>query len=238
VHPAIAELPSAVGTLGLHVDRDRLLLFDRYLRAILAWQGRINLLGTSDPNQIVVLHFVDSLAALAVCDFPVGSSVVDVGSGAGLPGIPLKIIRPDLKVTLVESSRRRAGFLEHVRSVLGLIGMDVLWARAEELGASPKGRETFDRSVERAAARFRPAAEMCLPLIKVGGASVFLKGPGVEEELVRAGELIDALGGRIVRSEVHSLPVMGRRRAAIVIHKVRSTPAKFPRRPPNIGTQP
>jgi len=238
VHPAIAELPSAAGTFGLHIDHDRLPLFDRYLRAILAWQGRINLLGTRDPTQIVVLHFVDSLAALAVCDFPVGSALVDVGSGAGLPGIPLKIIRPDLKVTLVESSRRRAGFLEHLRSVLGLMDVDVLWARAEELAASPKRRETFDRSVERAAARFTPAAEMCLPLIKVGGASVFLKGPGVEEELVRAGDLIAALGGRIVRSEVRSLPLMGRRRAAIVIQKVRSTPAKFPRRPPNIGTKP
>lgn len=234
----LGQVRAAASALGLHVTDLALEQFDRYLREITDWRRRFNLTAARDAAQITGLHFVDSLLALSACEFPEGCSVADVGSGAGFPGIPLKIVRPDLKLTLVESSRRRVAFLEHVRSVLGLDDMEIEWVRAEEFGHRPDRREAHDRSVERATARLAVAVELCLPLVRHGGAAVLLKGPRVVNELGPALPLVAALGGRVVGSDIRPLPGTDRRRAVIVVGKIAPSAPRFPRSVSHLGRQP
>ncbi len=238
MNPALAQLEAASADIGLQISPGAIQQFDRYIREVLAWGARIGLTAAQTASQIVGLHFVDSLLALAVGEFPHGSRLVDVGSGAGFPGVPIKIVRPDLGLTLVDASRRCVGFLEHLGAVLDLEGIETVWARAETLGRRPAIRETFARSVERATARLGIAAELCLPLLEIGGAAVFLKGPNVQGELHAAGPLIEALGGRIEAFQVRALPTTDRRRAVVVIRKTLPTPHDFPRWGPRLGRRP
>lgn len=226
---ALGRLLAVSAELVVPLDGPALMRFERYLSEILHWRRRFNLTPTGDPAQIVSLHFADALLALSVGDFPKDCRVVDVGSGAGLPGIPMKIARPDLRMTLVEASRRRIGFLEHLRAVLTLEDIEIEWTRAEDFGQRNDRREVYDRSVERAAARIAVAMELCLPLVRVGGAAVFLKGPRVLEELDRTRSLLTSLGGRIICDEVRALPTTDRERAVIVVGKVAHTPLPYPR---------
>lgn len=216
-------------TLDMRLTPQALGQLDRYLHEIVRWRVRLNLTAARDHRQIVGLEFADALLALVECDFAAGCRVVDVGTGAGLPGIPLRIVRPDLKLTLVEASRRRVAFLEHARSALGLDDVAIEWTRAEEFCHRPDRRETFDRSVERAMARLAVVAELCLPLVRTGGAAVFLKGVRAVHEMGRAEPLITALGGQIVRSAVRTLAATGKERAIIVVCKVSPTPSRYPR---------
>lgn len=235
---ALEQLEAAAAGAGLRLTEHALALFDRYLREILAWRTRVNLIPAADAAQIVGLHLIDALTALSACDFPRGCRVVDVGSGAGLPGLPLKILRPDLRVTLIEASRRRVGFLEHARSVLDLTDVEIEWTRAEEFGRRPDRREAYDRSVERATARLAVAAELCLPLVRLGGTAVFLKGSRVVAEVDRLRALIETLGGRVVRTDTRALPRVAQERAAVVIGKAGRTPSKFPRNAAHQGLPP
>jgi 16S rRNA (guanine527-N7)-methyltransferase len=225
---------------GIGVDLGPLALerFERYLEEILAWKERLNLTGARGANEIVRLHFLDSLLALTVHDIRPGSRVVDVGSGAGFPGVPLKIARPDIVLTLVESSRRRVAFLEHLRTVLEMPDLDVAWARAEALARNPEYRESFGCALERAVAAVGLAAELCLPLVAVGGAAVLLKGPSAAPEVEAASLLIAALGGSTGKCERMSLPGTDRRRVAVVLHKKANTPLQFPRPRRRMGGPP
>lgn len=234
----LAQLHAAASGLGVPLDERALARFDRYLGEILHWRRRINLTSASDAAQVISLHFVDALLALSVCDFPERCRVADVGSGAGLPGIPIKIARPHLHLTLIEASRRRVAFLEHVRVATGLDDLEIEWARAEEFGRREERREEYDRSVERATARLSVAAELCLPLVRPGGAAVFLKGPRVLGELEKARPLIAAVGGEIAHSEVRTLPTADRQRAIVVINKVARTPSGYPRSAGRLGRPP
>ncbi|HET8679314.1 MAG TPA: 16S rRNA (guanine(527)-N(7))-methyltransferase RsmG [bacterium] len=212
--------------------------FEQYFIEVLHWRRRINLIPTGDAVQIVNLHCIDALLALSAGEFPKGCRVVDVGSGAGFPGIPLKIARPDLRITLVEASRRRVGFLEHIRPILALEDIEIEWIRAEDFGRRDDQREAYDRSVERAAAPIAVAVELCLPLVRVGGAAVFLKGPRALHELDRTRPLMVSLGGRVIRDEVRALPTMDRERAVIVVDKVAPTPLPYPRSSSRLGRPP
>lgn len=215
--------------LGLNLTPEALDQFDRYLAEILRWRTRVNLVAASDPLEIVTRHFVDSLLPLAVWEPPEGARLVDVGAGAGFPGMPLKIVRPDLAVVLVEAGRRRVAFLEHLSGVLGLDDVRIVWARAESLARTSGFRDGFDVASERATAPLASSAELCLPLVRVGGVAVLLKGPAAIGALRQADVLLTQLGARIERIDERDLPGSGARRVTLILRKERSTPDTFPR---------
>lgn len=235
MNPALSELESGAAALGLRVSPEALVAFDHYLDELLAWRSRLNLTAASSPQDLVRLHFLDSLLVLAAAALPVACRVADVGSGAGFPGLPLKITRPDLRVTLIEASRRRVAFLEHVREALDLSDLAVVWARAEELAHRPAHREAFQAVVTRAAAAIGASAELCLPLVEVGGVAVLLRGPRASGEARAVWGLVEALGGTIEVCQVIVLPGTDRKRAALVVRKTRPSPLAFPRQGRSLG---
>ncbi len=232
---ARAQLEAGASAMGLRVPAAAIDRFERYLRELLTWRRRLNLIAATDGTSIVGLHFLDSLLPLAVWSVPTECRVVDVGSGAGFPGIPMKIVRPDLRLTLVETSRRRVAFLEHVQGALDLHNVEILWDRAEAIARSPEHREAYGLAVERAAARFDVALELCLPFVEIGGAAILLKGPRAKEEVGGARPLVTRLGGTVEACEIWPLPTTDRRRVAVVVRKTRPTPTLFPRRTARLG---
>ncbi|HET8679905.1 MAG TPA: 16S rRNA (guanine(527)-N(7))-methyltransferase RsmG [bacterium] len=234
----LGPLRAASAELNVPLDDAALARFERYLDEVLHWRRRLNIIPTGDAVQIVNLYSIDALLALWAADFPQGCRAVDVGSGAGFPGIPMKIARPDLRITLLEASRRRVGFLEHVCAVLTLDDVEIEWVRAEDFGRRSDRRETYDRSVERAAARIAAALELCLPLVRVGGAAVFLKGPRAHGEVARTHPLITGLGGQVISNEISALPTTDNERAVIIVGKVAPTPPLYPRTAGRLGRPP
>lgn len=170
--------------------------------------------------------------------FPDRCDVVDVGSGAGFPGVPIKIARPDLHVTLIEASRRRVAFLEHVRNILVLDNLRVEWGRAEVLARQRGFREAFTITVERAVARLAVSVELCLPLLRVDGQAVLLKGPAVLGELRVAEPLIGVLGGSVENVTRRVLPDGEHESVVVVLRKRTPTPVGFPRAAKRLGRPP
>jgi 16S rRNA (guanine527-N7)-methyltransferase len=234
VNPAIGRLERGADALGVRLDPTALDRFARYLAALVRWRSRLNLVGARDEDELVDRHLLDSLLPLAVVELPPAAAVVDVGSGAGLPGVPLKIARPDLRVTLLEASRRRVAFLEHLRDAVGLPDLAVCWGRAEVLAKHPDHRERYDCSVERATAKAAAAFELCAPLVAVGGRCVLLKRPTAMEELPSATGLVEGLGlADIVTINVLSVTVG--QTLVIVAPKVARTLPVYPRRASRLG---
>jgi 16S rRNA (guanine527-N7)-methyltransferase len=203
--------------------------FAIYLDELRAWNERINLTAITDPDEIVTRHFLDSLrCALSWGEAP--TSLIDIGAGAGFPGLPLKILRPALQLTLVESIAKKAAFLRHIANVLELSDVTVLVERAEVVGQNPAQRERYDVVIARAVAELRVLAEYCLPLCCVGGRFLAPKGAQIEAELAAAGPAIARLGGRVAAVEPVQLPGV-EPRSLIVIEKIANTPPQYPRAP-------
>lgn len=182
----------------------------------------------TDPFQAARLHIADSLLVLRA-DIPLGASLIDIGSGAGLPGIPLAIVRPDLRVTLLESEKRKAAFLEVAAGELAL-EVGVVPRRAEEFAHDPGGRERYDVAAARAVAPLAPLLELTLPFVRVGGNAVLLKGPGVQREMLSSDRAREVLGGgRTV--QIRGVLAGGEDRRIVVVSKTRPTPSEYPRRP-------
>lgn len=200
---------------------------DLYARFLVEWNEKMNLTAITDPEGIVVKHFVDSLLLIRALDIPENARMVDVGSGAGFPSLPVALYRRDLDVTLLDSLNKRVVFLEELAKALG-IPAKAVHSRAEEAGQSPAFREKFDLATARAVAHLRELSEYCLPLVKVGGCFAALKGGDVEGELEEACYAISQMGGRMERAEKFSLGEEGRR-TILIFRKVRPTPAKYPR---------
>jgi 16S rRNA (guanine527-N7)-methyltransferase len=225
-----SALTAEAGQIGVSLSTAQVATLLHYRRLIEQWTSRAGLTALRDPRHVVRLHFVDSLLCLGVAAFPSGGSVIDVGSGAGLPGIPLMIARPDLRVTLLEPAARKAAFLELAAAQLGL-SCEVVAARAESAGRDIRFRERFDVAVARAVAPLLRLVELTLPFARIGGSVVLLKGPSVLTEIQSAEAIIAELGGGAPRA-VESRLAGGERRAAIVIVKGTATPEQFPRRAP------
>jgi len=204
-------------------------LFDLYLNELVEWNKKFNLTAITEPEAIKEKHFADSLLLLEHLPLT-NESVVDVGAGAGFPGIPLKIARPGLKLTLLEATKKKVGFLDHLIKTLGLAGAEAVWARAEDYAGTH--RESFDLAVARAVADLRVLAELCLPLVKVGGAFAAWKEVAIEPEVESAQKAVALLGGEI------SAVIKHPRRSLLIIKKVRPTPPQYPRRPGVAKKQP
>lgn len=188
----------------------------------------MNLTAITDTEQIYIKHFIDSLTPLILPVFREGARVADVGSGAGFPGIPMKTARPDLEITMLDALNKRVEFLKDTVGRLGLEGVECVHARAEEFAALPERREKYDAAISRAVADLPALCELCLPLVRVGGHFVAMKGPEPDEEIKRAQRAIDTLGGRLAEVVPAALPD-GSGRALVVIEKIRPTGGKYPR---------
>lgn len=227
---ARARLASGTSSFGLSLSDDQLDQFDAFTALLLDWNTRLNLTRITEPGEIAVKHYVDSLALLRFVEIPRGWALIDVGTGAGFPGIPLKIARSDLKVTLLDSVKKRLGFLEKATSELGLSDIEILHGRAEDVGRDRSHRDNYDFSVARAVAKVSVLAELCLPFCRVGGLFAAYKGPDARAEVDEAARAIRILGGRLDALHEYELPDGGFRRSLAVISKVKATPAGYPRK--------
>lgn len=199
-------------------------LFETYYQNLISWNERFNLTAITDKKDVVVKHFLDSV--LAENYFPYGASVADVGSGAGFPAIPLKIVRNDLEITMLEALNKRVNFLLDTLAVLDLKGR-ALHLRAEDAAAGAM-RESFDVATARAVTNTKLLAQYLLPLVKVGGRAVLYKGADVADELKEAEGAIKTLGGIV--SRVDRIDLFGMGRSIVVIDKIFSTPKAYPKK--------
>lgn len=224
-----AEILAARGAEAqLSFTEEQLAHFTRYYELLVETNKVMNLTAITEPEEVAVKHMVDSL--LAYEDGMQGKTLVDVGTGAGFPGVPLKIYCPSLRVTLVDSLGKRLRFLEQVIDELGLKGIRCEHLRAEDAGRSKKHREQYDYVTARAVARLSVLSEYCLPLAKKGGQFIALKGSRFAEEIEEGEAAVKILGGKIISAEPVKLPGLDDGRAIIKIAKIKATPAQYPRK--------
>jgi 16S rRNA (guanine527-N7)-methyltransferase len=231
-------LKSEAARFGINLTDQQLGQFDRYQALLLDWNERLNLTAITDPVGIRLRHFLDSLTCATVTGDLNGLSLIDVGTGAGFPGLPLKILYPAVSLVLVESVQKKTTFLEAVVSELGLTDVRVIAERAETLGRQEAHREQYDWAVARAVAAMPVLAEYLLPLCKVGGHLRAQKGVGAPEETEQGGAAIEALGGGIASLSAVSLPAVEQVHYLVVVPKVRPTPESYPRRVGMPGKRP
>lgn len=216
---------------GLILTPDQVEAFELYYRQLVFWNERANLTAITDYEEVQIRHFLDSLSCLQVLtDLAPEARCIDIGAGAGFPGLPLKIIRPQLRLTLLESTGKKVRFLEHTASKLGLQGVELIKGRAEELGRRPDRRESYDVALARAVAQLPVLLEYALPLLKLGGVFVAQKGMEIEDEVEDARSAMEILGGRIKEVKAVQLPGIEGPRHLVVVEKVAHTPQKYPRR--------
>lgn len=216
--------------LNIALPEAALPAFERYAELLVEWSRRFNLTAIRDREGIRTRHFLDSLSCLAVMPEPSGR-IVDVGAGAGFPGLVLKIARPAIRLTLVESVSKKAAFCRRVVEELGLEGVEVLAERAEDLGRDPAHREQYDWAVARALAAMPVLAEYLLPLLRVGGRMLAMKGEGGLAEGGDAGPAFETLGGQLTAHQSFELPGAGEKHLLLVVEKTSPTPERYPRRP-------
>jgi 16S rRNA (guanine527-N7)-methyltransferase len=232
--------------LGLRLSAEHLATFQRYYEELVEWNQRFNLTTVTGYDEVQLRHFLDSLSCLLAlpgwsqevtgCQLPIVRrpqpwQCIDVGAGAGFPGLPLRIVCPELRLTLLEATRKKAEFLLHVVDDLGLQGVEVVWDRAETIGQNPHYRERYDIVLARAVAELPVLSEYCLPFCRIGGRFVAQKGLEAEREIDGATAAIERLGGAV--REVREVALLGQRerRVLVVVDKVAPTPPEFPRRP-------
>lgn len=202
--------------------------FQKYFELLAEWNEKMNLTAITDESGVALKHFADSLSLLNFVDIPQNSSLADVGTGAGFPGVVLKIARPNIKLTLIDSLNKRLVFLGEVCAQLG-IEAELIHSRAEDGARDEKLRESFDFVASRAVARMNVLSEYCLPYVKVGGAFCAMKGAQANEEFKESLNAINTLGGKLENKYFFELPENGGERAIAVVRKVKNTPQKYPR---------
>lgn len=204
--------------------------FTRYYELLIEWNQHINLTAITDYDEVMMKHFRDSLCISDAIDVKTVSNLIDIGTGAGFPGIPIKILYPDIEVTLLDSLQKRVNFLNVVIEELGLSGITAVHGRAEDIARDVAYREKYDLCVSRAVANLTSLCELCIPFVKVGGNFVSYKAEKAEEELSVAGYAIEELGGGNVKSVPSILPGTDYSRKLIVIEKISATADKYPRK--------
>jgi len=224
------NLSAGAAELGIEISEKGLQQFEKYFLLIVQTNKKINLTAIVEERDVAVKHFIDALTCLMAAPFGQAMSVLDVGSGAGLPGIPIKICRPDLRVTLADALDKRVNFLKEAIKELDLEQIEAFHTRIEDLGRNKDHREKYDRVLARAVANLGVLAEYCLPPLKEDGLFIAMKGPQPEEEIKRAEKAIAVLGGTVEKTAALRLPLTGEERSLIVIRKVKSSPVKYPRR--------
>ena len=215
--------------LGLEISEIQVNQLIKYAQLLKEWNEKMNLTAIKDDEGIAVKHFLDSMTA--ICTGKIGESVIDVGTGAGFPGLVLKIMKPEIKLTLLDSLNKRITFLKAAAEELGLEGIEFIHSRAEDGGRNSKLRASFDTVVSRAVANMTTLSEWCLPFVKKGGYFLALKGPLADEELPAAKRAISILGGKPESVYEADIPFSDLHHKIIIVKKERQTPMKFPRKP-------
>ena len=210
--------------------------FEIYSKMLVEWNEKMNLTAITEESEIAVRHFIDSISVLKYIDINPSASVIDIGTGAGFPGIPIKIMRPDIRLTLLDSLNKRLVFLSELCKTIG-ISAEIVHARAEEYAQKAEYRESFDYAVSRAVANLPSLCEYCIPYVKKSGTFISMKGSEAENEIALSANAISILGGHLENVYRFVLPDESRRRI-IVISKVSHTPAKYPRRGTKISKNP
>lgn len=231
-----ALLKEGAEKYGVNLDETALSRFDTYAKLLVSWNEKINLTAITQPEEIVAKHFVDSLTVFSFIDVPQGAKVIDVGTGAGFPGVAMLIARPDLQLTLLDSTKKKLGVIEDILGHLE-IKANLVHSRAEEAGQKGEYREKFDLATARAVAALRELSEYCLPFVKKGGSFVSMKGARALEEVSEAKKAIAVLGGRVEKEKNFELSGAGERNV-IIIKKISQTPTKYPRPAAKIAKQP
>jgi len=224
------ELRAAAEAASLSLSEEQILKFTRYDALLVDWNERMNLTAITEPRDVAVKHMVDSLTAYDAALFSGAPTVIDVGTGAGFPGIPLKIFDPSIRLTLMDSLAKRLAFLEAVVEDLGLTGVTCVHARAEDAAREQQHRERYDIAVSRAVARLPVLLEYTLPFVKKGGHLIALKGRTAEEEATDAKRALKLLGGRLETIRPVTLPGLSDKRAVLTITKIAPTPKAYPRK--------
>lgn len=234
------SLKDGASRLGLTLTAAQLAAFDRYRAELIRWNQRFNLTAVADPHEIELKHFLDSISCLTVLPQLDGRplaqwltsspAAVDIGSGAGFPGLAIKLVWPGLRLTLLEATGKKCRFLEHMVATLGLTEVTVVKARAEEFGRG-SGRVAFDLALARAVASLPVLLEYALPLLRIGGWLIAQKGKKPRQEVAAAQGALQRLGGRLEKLYPLSVPGLEAERTLVVVRKVAETPASYPRRP-------
>lgn len=222
--------------LGVRFSVKQTEQFFEYMNLLIEWNEKMNLTAITEPDEIILKHFIDSITILR--ELEDGSKLVDVGTGAGFPGIPLSIMNPTLKITLVDSLNKRLIFLQEVVNRLKLENIEIIHARAEEFGQNRKYREKFDISTSRAVANLSTLSEYLIPLVKVGGKVISMKASDAKQEINEAKKAIEVLGGTVEKVDEFNLPQSDIGRTVIIIRKNKITPNKYPRKPGTPSKEP
>jgi 16S rRNA (guanine527-N7)-methyltransferase len=228
------KLKAGVQKLRLHLSPRQLEQFEVYYQELVDWNKRMNLTSITGYEEVQIRHFLDSLTVTLAIKSPLRDEsfrVIDVGTGAGLPGIPLKILWPGIRLVLLEATTKKAEFLHHLNSELGLDNVEVVVGRAEEVAHNVQYREKFDLVLSRAVAPLPTLAELTLPFGTVGGSFVAQKKGGIEAELNNASRAITRLGGKLREVKEIDPEELSDERLLVIIDKVKSTPSEYPRRP-------
>lgn len=220
----------AQALFNVHLTGRAILALATYEKELISWNQKFNLTAIRDSEGIRVKHFLDSFSCVLAWKANPPAHLIDVGTGAGFPGIPLKILYPSMQVTLVESVGKKAAFCQHVIDVLRLDGVEILNARAEDVGQNPRHREKYDWALARAVANLRVLSEYLLPLVKVGGTMLAQKGESGPAEAQSAEHAMRLLGGKLQQLIPLTLPGVAEERYLVLVDKFHATPPKYPRK--------
>ena len=214
--------------INIELSQEQIEKFLEYMKLLLQWNEKINLTAITEQDDIILKHFIDSLTVLKY--IKKGKNIIDVGTGAGFPGIPNSIVREDVNITLLDSLNKRVNFLNEVCCELKINNIEIIHGRSEELSQNKKYRECYDIAVSRAVANMTTLVEYLLPFVKVGGICICMKGPDIDLELEQSKYAIKELGGEILNIDKFLLPNSDIERNIVILKKIKQTPNKYPRK--------
>ncbi len=231
-------LKKGIEDFGLEANEKVLSDFQKYKELLVEWNQKMNLTGIEDEKEVFIKHFLDSISAVTKGYIQNGMSLIDVGTGAGFPGMPLRICLPELKVTLLDSLNKRINFLQEVSSKLSIDDIEFIHGRAEDFGKNEDYREKYDIATARAVAGLPVLMEFCVPFIKVGGYFVCLKGPNANLELEESKKAMEVLGVEYIEKIDVKLPESDLNHNILIFKKVKNTPSKYPRKAGKVSKNP
>lgn len=222
-------MEESVKNLGISIDRNQYSQFEKYKNLLKEWNEKMNLTAITEDEEIFKKHFIDSIKVFEFKEVLKAKNIIDVGTGAGFPGIPMKIMMPEVKLTLLDSLNKRLNFLRAVSEELELSDVQFVHSRAEDGARLEEHRENYDIAVSRAVANLTLLSELCIPYVKKGGYFVALKGPAVEDEIKDATKAIEILGGMLREVKEITIEEMDYKHNLVIIEKVKNTPKIYPR---------